>query len=116
MQAACSLQVCVEMLAQAPGLDASRAATAAPLPSLFPALSAAQINEEAELHNRLLDDLDEEVDGTRSRLAAAQRRLKLVMRRSGSCKTMTLMFLIAVILVVVLVIGFKVALHLAVFL
>ncbi|PRW56426.1 Qc-snare Syn8 Syntaxin8-family [Chlorella sorokiniana] len=77
---------------------------------------ALQINEEAELHNRLLDDLDEQVDGTRSRLAAAQRRLKLVMRRSGSCKTMTLMFLIAVILVVVLVIGFKVALHLALFL
>lgn len=72
-----------------------------------------QINEEAELHNRLLDDLDEQVDGTRSRLAAAQRRLKLVMRRSGSCKTMTLMFLIAVILVVVLVIGFKVALRIA---
>lgn len=78
-----------------------------------PPCPLSQINEEAELHNRLLDDLDEQVDGTRSRLAAAQRRLKLVMRRSGSCKTMTLMFLVAVILVVVLVIGFKVALHLA---
>lgn len=73
---------------------------------------ALQINEEAELHNRLLDDLDEAVDGTSSRLAAAQRRIKLVMRRSGSCKSMMLMFLVAVILVVVLVIGFKIAIHL----
>ena len=70
-----------------------------------------QINEETELHNRLLDDLDEEVDGTRSRLAAAQRRLKLVMRRSGSCKTQMLMFLIAVVLVVVLVLAFKIVIH-----
>ena len=70
-----------------------------------------QINEEAELHNRLLDDLDEQVDGTRSRLAAAQRRLKLVMRRSGSCKSMLLLFLVALVLVVVLVVGFKIAIH-----
>lgn len=71
-----------------------------------------QINEEAELHNRLLDDLDEAVGGTSSRLAAAQRRLKLVMRRSGSCKTMVLLFLVAVVLVVVAVVGFKIAIHL----
>ncbi|KAL4427976.1 hypothetical protein ABPG75_002065 [Micractinium tetrahymenae] len=73
---------------------------------------ALQINEEAELHNRLLDELDEGVEGTSSRLAAAQRRLKLVMRRSGSCKTMVLLFLVAVVLVVVAVIGFKIAVHL----
>lgn len=73
---------------------------------------ALQINEEAELHNRLLDDLDEAVEGTSSRLAAAQRRLKLVMRRSGSCKTMFLLFLVAVVLVVVAVVGFKIAIHL----
>lgn len=72
----------------------------------------AQINEEAQLHTRLLEDLDEGVDATRSRLGAAQRRLKQVMRRSGSCKAMTLMFLVAVILVVVVVVGFKVAIHL----
>jgi SYP5 family syntaxin len=51
------------------------------------------------------------VDGTRSRLAAAQRRLKLVMRRSGSCKSMLLLFLVALVLVVVLVVGFKIAIH-----
>lgn len=82
-----------------------------PTLTAFPPPLLRQINEEAELHNRLLDDLDEAVDGTSSRLAAAQRRLRLVMRRSGSCKTMVLMFLIAVVLVVVLVVGFKIAIH-----
>ena len=84
-----------------------------PPPRLVPPLPLPflQINEEAELHNRLLDDLDEQVDGTRSRLAAAQRRLKLVMRRSGSCKSMLLLFLVALVLVVVLVVGFKIAIH-----
>jgi chromosome segregation ATPase len=73
---------------------------------------ALQINEEAELHNRLLDELDEGVDGTRSRLAAAQRRLQLVMRRSSSCKTQLLLVLVLAVLVVVLVLGFKVAVRL----
>ncbi|PSC69786.1 Qc-snare Syn8 Syntaxin8-family [Micractinium conductrix] len=73
---------------------------------------ALQINEEADLHNRLLDDLDEDVEGTSSRLAAAQRRLKLVMRRSSGCKASLLLFLVALVLVVVLVIGFKLAIHL----
>lgn len=63
---------------------------------------ALQINEEASLHNRLLDELDEGVEGTSSRLRAAQRRLQIVMRRSGSCKTLLLMFLLAMLLVVVL--------------
>ncbi|KAI3428835.1 hypothetical protein D9Q98_007652 [Chlorella vulgaris] len=73
---------------------------------------ALQINEEVDLHTRLLDNLDEEVDGTRSRMAAAQRRLKLVMRRGGACKTQLLCFLVSVVLVVVCVIGFKIAIHL----
>ena len=72
---------------------------------------ALQINEEVGLHTRLLEDLDEHVDSTSSRLKAAQRRLQLVMRRSGSCKTSLLIFLLGVILVVVLVVGFKLALH-----
>lgn len=69
---------------------------------------ALQINEEADLHNRLLTELDTEVDATGTRLAAAQRKLKFVMRRAGSCKTQLLLFLLAVILVVVLVLGFKI--------
>ncbi len=72
---------------------------------------ALQINEEASLHNRLLGELDEDVDVTSSRLRAAQRRLKVVLRKSGSCKTQLLIFLLLVILVVVVVIGFKIAVH-----
>ena len=72
---------------------------------------ALQINEEADLHNRLLEDLDEDVDVTSSRLKAAQRRLKIVMRKAGSCKTQLLIFLLLVILVVVIIIGFKIAIH-----
>lgn len=71
-------------------------------PPAWPPPILRQINEEAELHNRLLDELDEGVDGTSSRLRAAQRRLQIVMRRSGSCKTLLLMFLLAMLLVVVL--------------
>ncbi|GAB4819343.1 hypothetical protein N2152v2_006389 [Parachlorella kessleri] len=72
---------------------------------------ALQINEEADLHNRLLEDLDEDVDVTSSRLKAAQRRLKIVMRKAGSCKTQLLIFLLLVILIVVVIIGFKIAIH-----
>ena len=64
---------------------------------------ALQINEEADLHNRLLGEVHEDVDATSSRLRAAQRRLKTVMRKGAGCKTSLLIFLLAVILVVVLV-------------
>lgn len=73
---------------------------------------ALQINEEADLHNRLLEDLDDDVDATSSRLRAAQRRLKLVLRKGGSCKMGLLVFLLLLVLVVVVVIGFKIAVHL----
>lgn len=51
------------------------------------------------------------MDATSSRLRAAQRRLKIVMRKSGSCKATLLITLLLVILVVVVVIGFKIAIH-----
>ena len=69
---------------------------------------ALQINEETSLHNRLLDELDMDVDNTQTRLATAQRKLKTVMRRAGSCKTQLLMFLLMVVLVLVIVVGFKI--------
>jgi syntaxin of plants SYP5 len=72
---------------------------------------ALQINEETHLQNRLLDDLDMEVDATSSRLKVAQRKLAVVMRRAGGCKTQLLLFLMLVILVMVIVIGFKIAIN-----
>lgn len=72
---------------------------------------ALQINEEATLHNRLLEDLDEDVVRTGSRLRAAQRRLRSVMQKGGSCKTQLFVFLVAVIFVVVVILAFKIAIR-----
>lgn len=72
---------------------------------------ALQINEETTLHNRLLTELDTDLDATASRMGAAQRRLKVVMRRASSCRTQLLLFLMVVILVVVVILGFKLAVH-----
>ena len=38
---------------------------------------ALTVNEELGLHARLLDELDEDVEGTHSRMRAAQKRLKV---------------------------------------
>ncbi|KAL6776159.1 SYP5 [Auxenochlorella protothecoides x Auxenochlorella symbiontica] len=71
---------------------------------------ALRINEEATLHNRLLEGLEEDVDVSRSRLAAAQRRLKGVMHRARSCKTQLVILLLLIVLVIVVVVGFKLVL------
>eukprot|EP00887_Chlorella_sp_A99_P001901 scaffold18.g1901.t1 len=94
-------------LQQSPARGARIPSTPVHLPASFPLRRTPsspnkQINEEAELHNRLLEGLDEDVEGTGTRLRAAQRRLQIVMRRAGSCKTLLLMFLLVVVLVVVL--------------
>jgi len=73
---------------------------------------ALQINEETDLHNRLLDELDTEVDTTTSRMAVAQRKLKLVMRRASGCKTQLCVALLGIVLVLVVILGFKIAIHL----
>lgn len=68
---------------------------------------ALTVNEELDLHRRLLDDLDEDVEVSHSRLKAAQKKLKIVMKRSGNCKSMCFTILLMVVLAVVLVIAFK---------
>jgi t-SNARE complex subunit (syntaxin) len=73
---------------------------------------ALQINEETSLHNSLLDELDIEVGSTQNRLEMAQKKLKNVMRRAGSCKTQLLVFLMVIVLILVILIGFKIIIHL----
>lgn len=68
---------------------------------------ALTVNEELDLHRRLLDDLDEDVEVTHSRLRAAQKKLKIVMKNSGNCKSMCFTMLLMVILAVVLILTFK---------
>ena len=74
---------------------------------------ALQINEETQLHNRLLDELDMEVGRSDDRLAAAQRKLKNVMQRAGSCRLQMLAFLLIIVLVIMLAVAFKIAIHFA---
>lgn len=72
---------------------------------------ALQINEETQLHNHLLEELETDLDSTSNRLALAQKKLKMVMRKASGCKTQLLVFLLIVILMLVIILGFKIAVH-----
>lgn len=68
---------------------------------------ALSINEELDLQVRLLDDLDEDVDVTNSRLKAARKRIQQVLKKSNNCKCFLLMMFLIFVLMLVLAIGFK---------
>ncbi|EIE25173.1 Qc-snare protein, Syn8/Syntaxin8-family [Coccomyxa subellipsoidea C-169] len=70
---------------------------------------ALTVNEELDLHRRLLDDLDEDVEVTHSRMRTAQKKLKHVLARSGNCRSMCVTMLLMIALAVVVIIGFKLA-------
>lgn len=61
---------------------------------------AISIDEELTIHNRLLDDLDEDVTVTHSRMRAAQKRVAAILRDSGGCRFSCAAFGVAVVLVV----------------
>lgn len=62
---------------------------------------ALAINEELDLHTRLLDDLDEDVDVTNNRMKVVQRRLAFISKRAGSTCSLLLMVLALVFLIAV---------------
>ncbi|KAL7601849.1 hypothetical protein Lser_V15G20938 [Lactuca serriola] len=65
---------------------------------------ALAVNEELNLHTRLIDDLDEHVDVTDSRLKRVQRHLAILNKRTkGSCSCLGM--LLSVIGIVVLVVA-----------
>ena len=66
------------------------------------------INEELGLHERLLDDLDEDVDASSSRMRQAQKKLKHVMSNSGNCRSLCVTILLMVVLAAVILLGFKI--------
>ena len=70
---------------------------------------ALTINEELGLQERLLDELDEDVDVSHSRIKAAQKKLNTVMRQSGNCKSMLITIGLMFVLMVVIVVCFKLA-------
>ena len=62
---------------------------------------ALAVNEELTLHTRLIDDLDDYVDVTNSRLQRVQKRLAILNKRvKGGCSCMAL--LISVVAIVFL--------------
>lgn len=65
---------------------------------------ALAVNEELDLHTRLIDSLDQQVDVTDSRLRRVQKNLAILNKRmKGSCTCMSM--LLAVIAIVILVVA-----------
>lgn len=65
------------------------------------------VGEELDLHARLLDDLDDDVDRTGTRLKRAQRLAKMVYEKSSDCKLIMCGSLLVVVLVLMLVLVLK---------
>ncbi|KAK3014528.1 hypothetical protein RJ639_010078 [Escallonia herrerae] len=66
---------------------------------------ALAVNEELDLHTRLIDNLDEHVDVTGSRLQRVQRNLAILNKRTkGGCSCMCLLFSVLGIVVLVVAI------------
>ncbi|XP_038896866.1 syntaxin-51-like [Benincasa hispida] len=66
---------------------------------------ALAVNEELNLHTRLIDDLDEHVDVTDSRLRRVQKRLAILNKRTkGGCTCMSMILAVVGIVVLIAVI------------
>ena len=68
---------------------------------------ALTVNEELSLQARLLDELDEDVDVSHSRLRAAQKRLKHVLATSGNCRSLCITIALMCVLAVVIYLSIK---------
>ncbi|KAB2631075.1 syntaxin-51-like [Pyrus ussuriensis x Pyrus communis] len=63
---------------------------------------ALAVNEELDLHTRLLDNLDQQVDSTNSNLQRVQKKLAVLNKRSkGGCSCLILLVIGVVILIIV---------------
>lgn len=69
---------------------------------------ALTIGEEVDLHTRLLEELEEDVDVTHSRLRAATKRVRHVLKHSSNWKGGLCIFSLIVVLTLVLLVAFKV--------
>lgn len=66
---------------------------------------ALAVNEELDLQTRLLDNLDQDVDGTGSRLQRAQKRLAVLSKKAkSSCSCMCLLVMVIVLVILAVVI------------
>ncbi|CAM0947694.1 unnamed protein product [Alopecurus aequalis] len=66
---------------------------------------ALAVNEELDLHTRLIEDLEDGVDGTNSRLQRVQKRLAVLNKRAkGGCSCMSMLIsVVAIVMLVVIV-------------
>ncbi|KAG6744643.1 hypothetical protein POTOM_051280 [Populus tomentosa] len=64
---------------------------------------ALAVNEELTLHTRLLDDLDEHVDVTNSRMQRVQRNLAFLNKRTKSGCACWIFLVIAIVILIVVV-------------
>lgn len=70
---------------------------------------ALAINEEVNLQTRLLDDLDEEVDVTHSRLRAASKRIGHILKHKSNWKWGFFIFILIITLTIVAILGMKIS-------
>ena len=64
------------------------------------------IGEELETQGKMLEELEENVEGTNSRLAAAQRKMNAVLKKAGAKGQMAIIAVLTVLLVILFVIAF----------
>ncbi|XP_020107564.1 syntaxin-52-like [Ananas comosus] len=65
---------------------------------------ALAVNEELDLHTRLIDDLDQQVDVTDSRLQRVQKRLAVLNKRTkGGCSCMCLLLCVVAIVILAVI-------------
>lgn len=69
---------------------------------------ALTIGEEVDLHTRLLGELDEDVDVTHSRLRAATKRVRHIIRHSSNWRAGMCIAGLVVVLTLLLLVVFKV--------
>jgi SYP5 family syntaxin len=68
---------------------------------------ALAVNEELDLHTRLLDDMDKDADVTNNRLKAAQKKLGFLNKNAGQGWSLVTMCILMVVIVVLVLILFK---------
>lgn len=64
------------------------------------------IGEELETQGKMLDDLEQDVEGTKSRLAAAQRKMNQVLKKAGTKGQLAIIAILTALLIILFLIAF----------
>lgn len=66
-----------------------------------------QIHDELQTQNVMLEELDEDVEQTTSRLAAAQKKINTVLQKAGLRGQLTIIGVLLILLVILVMIAFS---------